>query len=134
MSTRSNSCASAPIAQVAAVLSRMASDDAADLLLEIEQDRRLPVLNLLPAGKQRKIKALLGYNPSTAGGHHEPRLRLGLPRTRRVATRSLEIRASELGAAATLDRVRDRRPRACSSGPCRCAELMRARGHERSRA
>ena len=43
--------------EVAAVLSRMASDDAADLLLEIEQDRRLPMLNLLPAAKQRKIRA-----------------------------------------------------------------------------
>ena len=32
--------------EVAAVLARMASDDAADLLLEIDQDRRIPVLNL----------------------------------------------------------------------------------------
>jgi hypothetical protein len=39
--------------QVAEVLGRMASDDAVDLLLEIEQDRRIPVLNLLPAAKQR---------------------------------------------------------------------------------
>jgi len=57
---------------VAAVLDRMESDDAADLLLEIDQDRRLPVLNLLPAAKQRKIKKLLGYNPSTAGGLMNP--------------------------------------------------------------
>ena len=48
------------------------SDDAADLLLEIEQDRRLPMLNLLPTAKQRKIKGLLGYNPSTAGGLMNP--------------------------------------------------------------
>ncbi len=54
--------------QVAAVMSKMASDDAADLLLEIEQDRRLPILNLMPAAKQRKIRGLLGHNPSTAGG------------------------------------------------------------------
>jgi hypothetical protein len=58
--------------QVAAVLARMESDDAADLLLEIEQDRRLPVLHLLPAAKQRKIRNLLGYNPSTAGGLMNP--------------------------------------------------------------
>src|SRR5579862_7520190 len=50
----------------------MASDDAADLLLEIKQDRRRPVLDLLPAAKQRKIKGLLGYNPSTAGGIMSP--------------------------------------------------------------
>jgi Mg/Co/Ni transporter MgtE len=58
--------------EVAAVLARMASDDAADLLLEIEQDRRIPVLNLLPPAKQRKIRGLLGYNPSTAGGLMNP--------------------------------------------------------------
>ena len=57
---------------VAAVLSRMASDDAADLLLEIEQDRRIPILNLLPVAKQHKIRGLLGYNPSTAGGLMNP--------------------------------------------------------------
>jgi Mg/Co/Ni transporter MgtE len=50
----------------------MASDDAADLLLEIKQDRRLPVLELMPAAKQRKIRGLLGYNPATAGGVMSP--------------------------------------------------------------
>jgi Mg/Co/Ni transporter MgtE len=55
-------------AEVAAVLSRMASDDAADLIVELPQERRQPVLSLLPPPQQRKIRALLGYNPSTAGG------------------------------------------------------------------
>jgi Mg/Co/Ni transporter MgtE len=50
----------------------MDSDDAADLILEIPQDRRIPILNLVPAGKQLKIKRLLGYNPSTAGGLMNP--------------------------------------------------------------
>ena len=58
--------------EVASVLSRMASDDAADLLLELKQERRMPVLELLPAAKQRKIRKLLGYNPSTAGGVMNP--------------------------------------------------------------
>ena len=58
--------------EIAAVLSRMASDDAADLLLEIRQERRRPVLELLPFAKQRKIMGLLGYNPSTAGGVMSP--------------------------------------------------------------
>jgi CBS domain-containing protein len=58
--------------EVASVLGRMASDDAADLLLELKQERRLPVLELLPATKQRKIRKLLGYNPSTAGGVMSP--------------------------------------------------------------
>jgi len=58
--------------QVAEVLGRMASDDAADLLLEIQQDRRIPILNLLPAAQQHKVKSLLGHNPSTAGGLMNP--------------------------------------------------------------
>src|SRR5207253_5668719 len=37
--------------EVAGVLSRMESDDAADLLMELDQERRLPVLELLPASK-----------------------------------------------------------------------------------
>jgi sporulation protein YlmC with PRC-barrel domain len=58
--------------EVAAVLGRMAPDDAADLLLELDQPRRLPVLGLLPAAQQAKVRALLGHNPSTAGGLMNP--------------------------------------------------------------
>lgn len=58
--------------EIAAVLARMASDDASHLLLDIEQDRRLAVLNLLPAAKQVKIRALLGHSPQTAGGLMNP--------------------------------------------------------------
>jgi CBS domain-containing protein/sporulation protein YlmC with PRC-barrel domain len=84
-------------AEVAAVLSRMASDDAADLLLEMEQDRRLPVLNLMPAGKQSKIKALLGHNPSTAGGLMNPDF-VAAASDASVRDAIAAIRASELGA------------------------------------
>ena len=59
-------------AQVVAVLARMESDDAADLLMELDQERRLPVLNLMPAAKRLKIRRLLGYNPQTAGGLMNP--------------------------------------------------------------
>ncbi len=83
--------------QVAAVLSRMASDDAADLLLEIEQDRRLPVLELLPAAKQRKIRALLGHNPSTAGGLMNPDF-VSVAAGASVRDAIAAIRGSELGA------------------------------------
>ena len=58
--------------QVAAVLARMESDDGADLLMELDQDRRLPVLKLMPAAKRVKIRRLLGYNPQTAGGLMNP--------------------------------------------------------------
>ena len=59
-------------AQVAQVLARMAPDDAADLLGELKQERREPVLELLPSTQQRKIRTLLGYNPATAGGLMTP--------------------------------------------------------------
>jgi CBS domain-containing protein/sporulation protein YlmC with PRC-barrel domain len=82
--------------EVAAVLSRMASDDAADLLLEIEQERRLPVLNLMPAAKQRKIKGLLGYNPSTAGGIMNPDF-VSIGSASSVADALARVRISDLG-------------------------------------
>jgi CBS domain-containing protein len=82
--------------EVASVLSRMASDDAADLLLEIEQDRRLPVLNLMPAAEQRKIRSLLGYNPSTAGGLMNPDF-VSVQTSASVRDALARVRASELG-------------------------------------
>ncbi len=57
-----------PDAQVAAVIARMEPDDAADLIGEIDQERRLHILELLPPAHRHKIESLLGYNPSTAGG------------------------------------------------------------------
>ena len=55
-------------AEAAAVLDEMEADDAADLIIELDQDRRLHVLSLMPAGKQAKVRALLGYNADSAGG------------------------------------------------------------------
>ena len=54
--------------EVAAVLGNMATDDAADLLMQLDQERRRPVLELLPEAKQRKMRIVLGFNPETAGG------------------------------------------------------------------
>ena len=82
-------------AEVAAVLARMESNDAADLLLEIPQERRMPVLNLLPSAKQLKIKRLLGYNPSTAGGLMDPDF-AALRADATVADALLQVRRSEL--------------------------------------
>jgi hypothetical protein len=59
-------------AEAARLLATMAPDDAADLIMELEQERRLPVLQLLPAAQQRKIRTLLNYNPETAGGLMSP--------------------------------------------------------------
>ncbi|MDE3207168.1 MAG: magnesium transporter [Acidobacteriota bacterium] len=58
--------------QVARVLTAMAPDDAVDLLEELDQERRLPILQLLPAVPQRKLRSLLSYNPETAGGLMNP--------------------------------------------------------------
>ncbi len=54
--------------EIAGVLARMRADDAADAIADLPQDRREPVLNLLPAGQRTKVTALLGYNATSAGG------------------------------------------------------------------
>jgi CBS domain-containing protein len=82
--------------EAAAVLARMASDDAADLLLQIDQERRLPILNALPPAKQRKLRNLLGHNPSTAGGLMNPDF-VSVRSEATVAQAVSRVRASELG-------------------------------------
>jgi sporulation protein YlmC with PRC-barrel domain len=59
-------------AEAARLLATMAPDDAADLITELEQERRLPVLQSLPPVQQRKVRALLSYNSETAGGLMSP--------------------------------------------------------------
>jgi CBS domain-containing protein len=58
--------------EAAHVLAKMGADDAADLLADLEQERRESVLMLLPKSQQRKVRTLLGFNPSTAGGLMTP--------------------------------------------------------------
>jgi CBS domain-containing protein/sporulation protein YlmC with PRC-barrel domain len=82
--------------EAAEVLNRMASDDAADLLLELDQERRLPILNLLPPAKQRKIRNLLGHNPSTAGGLMNPDF-VSVSADATVGHALDQVRSSELG-------------------------------------
>jgi len=57
---------------VAALLARLPSDDAADLVMQVDQSRRRPVLDLLPAARSAQIRDLLRYNPETAGGIMNP--------------------------------------------------------------
>ncbi len=52
----------------ATVLSNMHPDDAADLLMKLDQERRLPILQHLPQDEQTKIRTLLGFSEETAGG------------------------------------------------------------------
>jgi hypothetical protein len=59
-------------AEAARLLASMAPDDAADLIGDIDQERRLPILALLPEPQQQKIRSLLSYHPETAGGLMSP--------------------------------------------------------------
>ena len=59
-------------AEVAEVLGRMEPDDAADLVSELPEDRREEVVRLLPIVQRRRVRALLGYDPATAGGLMSP--------------------------------------------------------------
>ncbi len=65
LNTRSNEDA-------AKVLDRMAPDDAADLLAEFEHERLGGVLNYMSPPKQHKLRKLLQYHPTTAGGMMNP--------------------------------------------------------------
>jgi len=59
-------------AEVAALLERMETDDAVDLLGDMPEDRREQVVRLLPAVQRRRVRALAGYDPATAGGLMSP--------------------------------------------------------------
>jgi CBS domain-containing protein len=63
---------SRPDEEVAALLSRMAPDDAADLVAELPEERREAVTEHLTPGQRRKVRALLGYDPAEAGGLMSP--------------------------------------------------------------
>jgi len=58
--------------EAATVLGSMSPDDAADLIGELPQERRASILARLPAPHQAKVRLLLAYNPSTAGGLMSP--------------------------------------------------------------
>jgi len=81
-------------AEAARLLSTMAPDDAADLITEVDQERRLPILNLMPELQQRKIRSLLSYNPETAGGLMSPDF-LSLPASATVDQALDAVRASK---------------------------------------
>ncbi|HTS73848.1 MAG TPA: CBS domain-containing protein [Gaiellaceae bacterium] len=58
--------------ELADLIARMETDDAADLVAQLEDDRRNRILDLLPQTQQRRLRALLGYEPLTAGGLMSP--------------------------------------------------------------
>src|SRR5437899_495961 len=58
--------------EAAHILERMAPDDAADLLGELDQERRKPVFDMMASSQQYKLRKLLQYHPTTAGGMMSP--------------------------------------------------------------
>jgi CBS domain-containing protein len=81
--------------EVAKVLATMEADDAADLITELDQERREPLLALLPHYQQRKLRSLLGYHPATAGGLMSPDF-VSLADTRTVADALERLRRTDL--------------------------------------
>ena len=57
-----------PDGDVAALLTRMRADDAADAIMDLRQSRRRRVLELMPAPRRTKVITLLGFSPDSAGG------------------------------------------------------------------
>ncbi|MGA8297681.1 MAG: CBS domain-containing protein [Acidimicrobiales bacterium] len=88
LASRSNSDA-------ARVLATMAPDDAADLIADLDQDRRLAVLEALPARQKAKVRRLLSYNPETGGGLMNPDF-LSLAGETTVADALEAVRKSEI--------------------------------------
>ncbi|HEY1853823.1 MAG TPA: CBS domain-containing protein [Solirubrobacterales bacterium] len=82
--------------EVAALLSRMAPDDAADLVAELPEERREAVVELLAPQQRRKVRALLGYDPAEAGGLMSPDF-VGVYRQATVAEALERVRRSALG-------------------------------------
>ena len=79
------------------MLARMESDDAVDLLGELDDERRERIVELLPALQRRRVRALAGYDPATAGGLMSPDF-IALAPTEQVAQALRAVRDSDLGA------------------------------------
>lgn len=58
--------------EIADLLARMESDNAARLLAELPDQRREPIVDLLPPSLERRLRALMGYEEATAGGLMSP--------------------------------------------------------------
>ena len=80
--------------EAARLLATMAPDDAADLVADLDQERRVPVLDALPPKQRMKVRALLSYNPETVGGLMSPDFLL-VPEDSTVAEALDAVRASD---------------------------------------
>ena len=118
--------------EIAAILSRMAPDDAADIVGELDEERREPVLALLPVGHRVKVRALLGYDPAEAGGLMSPDFLL-LPAGTPAADAIEAVRASEIEPE-LLTVVFVASPQGALQGSVSVTALLRAQPGERLEA
>jgi hypothetical protein len=111
-------------AEAARLLASMAPDDAADLIMEVDQERRLPILGLLPEPQKRKVRSLLSYNPETAGGLMSPDF-VCLPEATAVA-RALDAVKASTAPPEALNVIFSARADGTLSGSVSVVELIRA--------
>ncbi len=57
---------------LADLVARMETDDAADFVSQFDEERQARILELLPPVQHRRLRTLLGYEPTTAGGLMSP--------------------------------------------------------------
>jgi Mg/Co/Ni transporter MgtE len=112
----------------ARLLSRMEPDNAADLITEIDQERRLSILSLLPGEQQAKVRQLLSYNADTAGGLMNPDF-VSVGASATVADALEEIRTSRVPAE-SLQAVFILNDAGQPLGAASIAPLVRARANE----
>jgi CBS domain-containing protein len=112
----------------ARLLARMEPDNAADLINEIDQDRRLPILEQLPSDQQTKVRNLLSYNADTAGGMMNTDF-VSVPATATVADALEAIRTSS-APAESLHAVFVLDENGLPIGAASVAPLVRARATE----
>jgi CBS domain-containing protein len=115
-------------ADAARLLAHMEPDNAADLIGEIDQDRRLPILERLPDLQKAKVRQLLSYGVDTAGGLMNPDF-VSVAATATVADALSAIRTSHVPAEA-LHAVFVLDENGKPMGAASIAPLVRAPAHE----
>jgi CBS domain-containing protein len=111
--------------EIAAVLARMRADDAADAIAELPQQRRQPVLDLLPPGPRQKVLTLMGFSSASAGGLMGVDF-IALPEMTTVRAALARVRESPLLQPEALTSVHAVDEDGCLRGVARLVTLVQA--------